>query len=91
MSKQGRRRQLRDSNINRATLCGLLAQREQRIKELEDRLAEFSQLADEMQESDSGPFPDRLQSDGWSAARNFYAREIRAIAKEKAPKIEASP
>ena len=36
MSERNRRKQLRDSSVNRATLCGLVAQRESRIAELED-------------------------------------------------------
>jgi hypothetical protein len=56
--------------------------------------AEFLQLADEMDESECGPFPDSPSSEGWCRAREFYAREIRAILRQskmrKAPKNEAS-
>jgi hypothetical protein len=50
-----------------------------RVKELEAQIATFSQLADEMQESECGPFPDSAKSEGWSAARSFYAKELRAL------------
>jgi hypothetical protein len=43
------------------------------------RIKEFEQLANEMNESESRPFPDNARNEGWCDARSFYAKELRAI------------
>jgi hypothetical protein len=69
----------RGGDCTRTTMCALDSALQDQADMYEAKLSEFSQLADEMQESKCGPFPDKNRNEGWCNARSFYANEVRAI------------
>ena len=78
MSERNRRKQLRDSSVNRATLCGLVAQRETHIAELEAQVANF--------QSDAYVLSlltkiDELEA--WQKCVRLWASEVAQVADEE--------
>jgi hypothetical protein len=69
----------RGGDCSRTTMCALDNALQDQADMYEAKLDAFSQLADEMQDSECGPFPDKVRNEGWCNARSFYANEIRAI------------
>jgi hypothetical protein len=69
----------RGGDCTRTTMCALDSALQDQADMYEAKLDAFSDLADEMQESECGPFKNKDRNRGWMDARSFYANEVRAI------------